>query len=32
MVIYRQCNTEEVPSQFKNKMNYTYHISNLKTV
>ena len=32
MVIYRQYNTEEVPSQFKNKMNYTYYVSNLKTV
>lgn len=32
MVIYRQYNTEKVPSQFKNKMNYTYYISNLKTV
>ena len=27
MVIYRQYNTEEVPSQFKNKMNYTYYVS-----
>lgn len=32
MVIYRHYNTEKVPSQFKNKMNYTYYVSNLKTV
>ena len=28
VVIHRQYNTEEVPSQFKNKMNYTYCVSN----
>ena len=28
VVIRRQYNTEEVPSQFKNKMNYTYCVSN----
>ena len=32
MGIYRQYNTEEVLSQFKNKMNYTYYVSNLKIV
>ena len=28
VVIRRQYNAEEVPSQFKNKMNYTYCVSN----